>query len=215
MSVTTYTLLRAQLKRWTRRNDIDDIFDTAIELVENEIYAGKHPLRVQELITSESQTCTIGVRKLAIPTSCLGIIKAEIDGKTLGFISVSDMPSTVLSGAPTRYTIDNVVRLDALPESASVVTFTYFKRPAKLTEALGTNTLLQNYPNMYFYGLQAAIFDYAGEPDIAQLKKAQFDAEIAGANHKFAESSFGPNLKMAGTDFAGGYRWPQITMRGR
>ena len=47
MSVQTYNELRAQLKRWTRRQDIDDIFDTAIELVENEIYAGKSPLRVK------------------------------------------------------------------------------------------------------------------------------------------------------------------------
>lgn len=217
MSVQTYNELRAQLKRWTRRQDIDDIFDTAIELVENEIYTGKSPLRVTELIATATDDCVIDDRTMPIPSGFIEMIKIEIEADAthtypLEFINVSDMPTVVDSLRPRRYTLTDTLIFDTSPDDDYTVNFTYFKRFDKLTETNSTNTLLQNYPNLYFFGLQAVIFDYAGEPDLAQIKKAQFDADISGANHKFKTGSFGPNLKMAGKQFEGGYRLP-TTMR--
>jgi len=219
MSVQTYGELRAQLKRWTRRTDIDDIFDTMIELVENEIYVGKSPLRVLDMITNTTSNCVVNDRTMALPSGFLEMVSIEIEADAnstypLEFVSISDSPTTVYPNRPRRYTITDELIFDALPNSTYQVNFAYFKRFSKLTETNNTNVLLQNYPNLYFFGLQAAIFDYAGEPDLAQVKKAQFDADISGANHKFKTGSFGPDLRMSGRMFAGGCRLP-TTMRAR
>ena len=217
MSITTYTTLRQQLKRFTRRTDIDDVFDTMIELVENDIYAGKSPLRVMELVATATDDCALSDRTIPLPASYLEMIKVEIkntftstDIIEMKSISIDEMPSTVSSGKPYQYAVrDNKLLLDALPDTNYWLDFTYFKRLPKLTEAAPTNDILTYYPRLYFYGLQAAIYDYAGEIELAREKTMLFQADIAGANHKFKTGSFGPSLKMAGSSFAGGMRWPR------
>lgn len=204
MSVMSYNELRAQLKRFTRRNDIDDVFDTMVEMVENEIYAGKTPLRVIEMVTTARDDCAFDDRTMPLPDYYLEMIKVEAElnadyTQELRSMSVDSMPSNVLAGFPMAYCIrDSKLVFDALPDTNYWINFTYFRRLAKLTEAAPTNTILTNYPKIYFYGLQAEIFDYAGEPDIAQAKRQAFYADIAGANHRYNMAAFGASVKLAG-----------------
>jgi hypothetical protein len=215
MSVTTYTTLRQQLKRFTRRTDIDDVFDTMVELVENDIYAGKSPLRVMELVATATDDCAIDDRTMPLPDSYLEMIKVEVKNTStsteiveMAALSIDTMPSNVSGGKPYRFCVrDGKVVFDAIPDTNYWIDFTYFKRLPKLTEAAPTNALLTNYPRLYFYGLQAVIYDFAGEIEMAREKNMLFQADIAGANHKYKTGSFGPSLKMAGSSFAGGARW--------
>lgn len=215
MSIATYTELRSQLKAWTRETDIDAVFDSMIELVEAQIYSGKQPLRVLEMVATAQDDFPISDRTMPLPDYYLEMIKCELkDEWELMFIPVQDMPVDAPDGKPTRYTITDKIKVDSVPDTNYFLYFTYFKKFPKLTEALGTNTILTNYPQIYFSGLKAQIYDYAGEPELAALHRAEFDALIAGANHKYKTGSFGSNLRMSGTFFRGGYH-PPVTMKAR
>lgn len=204
MTIASYTDLRQQLKRFTRRTDIDDVFDTMIELVENDIYTGRNPLRVAEMVATEADACIIDDRTIDLRSGYLEMIRLVVDNTDLQFTDISDMPIEIYAGKPYRFTITSQILLDAIPKSTYAIEHLFFKRPAKLET---TNSILSAYPNIYFYGLQAAIYDYAGEIDLSDVSRRRFNDEISGANQKFKQASFGPNPSMGGRYFNASIRW--------
>lgn len=199
MSVKTYNELREQVKRWTRRTDIDDIFDTIIEGIESDLYPR---LRVQQLIVNNTATCVVGDRTLILPASVLEFITVNIvvgaNTYRLNYVAPGEMQPTARDGMPTAYTVTDEIIFDARPDQAYQVAYCFFQQPAKLTASVNSNVITNNYPDIFFHGARWLVHDYASEPDLAMMYRAQYDKAVTQANRKYIMSCVGPNPSFAG-----------------
>lgn len=214
MSAKTYNELRNAVKRFSRVTSIDEDFDTIIELAEDEIYKN---LRVREMIATYSASLVVGDRTLALPARFLEAIPFGTNTVTNGVqwpieYAIDAVDNRDISGRPRQFCVTSEIEFDVKPDFAYSFEMQHFARPAKLTEATGTNSILTAYPDIYFYGLMWQVREYSVEIELAEREKAKLDLAIGSANQKFTNSQFGPSPRLAGVQH-GSYR--TVTMRGR
>jgi len=214
MSLATYSELRYSVKKFTRREDIDLIFDSMIETVEDYFYP---KLRVREMIFTYSAPLVIGDRTLALPPrfeealpyGCRTVTNGERYPIEYRLNAVDDRN---LSGRPQQFRVTTELEFDVKPDIAYSFEMEHFARLTKLTEAAGANAILSAYPSIYFYGLLWLTREYAVEPELAERELKKFDMAIGSANSKFKKSQFGPSPQFAGVQRQYSR---SLTMRGR
>lgn len=198
MSAKTYNELRDAVKKYSRRNDIDLIFDTMIELAEDYLYP---KLRVREMYDTYSTVCVVGDRTLPLPANFEEAVKAWTVTNSVRYpveYSLDAIDNRNLTGRPRQFVVNDEIEFDVKPDSAYVFQMDHFARPAKLTEALVTNSVLTNYPSIYFYGVMWQVREYSVELELADREFQKFKGAIGKANERFTSSQFGPAPKFAG-----------------
>lgn len=204
MSATTYNELRNAVKQFTRRNDIDLVFDTMIELAENYIYP---KLRVREMFTTHAVVLTAGIRETNLPANFLEAVPKGNYISILGTrypveYRIDAVNKHFTTGVPSQFKIADTIEFDVAPDDTYAFFLEHFARPAKLTEALGTNAILTAYPDIYFYAVMWQVREYSVELELADREKGKLDMAIADANHRFKTSQFGPEPRFLGTQFS-------------
>lgn len=214
MSLATYNELRFAVKKFTRREDIDLIFDSMIETVEDYVYPR---LRVREMIATYTAPLTVGDCTLelplrfeeALPNGCRTVTNGQRYPIAYSLDAVDDRD---LTGRPQQFRVTTELEFDVKPDIAYTFEMEHFARPVKLSELGGTNAIMTAYPSIYFYGVLWQTREYAVETDLADREKSKLDIAIGSANSKFKKSQFGPSPKFIGVQRQYSR---SLTMRGR
>lgn len=171
MALNTFSGLKTAVANWTHRDDLTDIAPDFITLVENRI---NRSLRVsqQEEIALLTVDSTAGYTYgfAALPTDFLAVRTVYVESSPvheLTYISPNEMDRLAQTGDPImRYTIArDQIRVDGT--SSSSLYLNYYAKVAALTESNETNWLVEQYPDVYLYGVLAEAFSYCQADDQA------------------------------------------------
>lgn len=186
MSLDTYANLKSEMISFTGRDDLSSSFDTFLALGETAIYANEDkPLRLSNFNTSTTLVTVGGTNAVALPADFLELRSLKLqDGGTeceLTYNSPNAMPIGV-SGQPMFYTITGSdITFDSVPDGVYSLTLNYYAKPTGLSATNQTNTVLTNYPNIYFYAVMFSVYDYTTELDLAEGYRSKMIRAIKGA----------------------------------
>mgnify|MGYP003624941252 CR=1 FL=1 len=185
MAFDNFDNLKASLISWSRRADMSTFIGDAVTICESHIYTGAGGLRTRAMETEVIQV--VNTKSIAFPSSCLEIrnISIEIDGSYCRMIkgtiqTTPDNPD--ITGAPSTYAITSLIEFNVLPDKDYNVKIEYYQRPAPLSDDEPTNSTLDSYPTVYFYGSMAAVYEYAGELEMITYWGNMFKAAVHDAN---------------------------------
>lgn len=164
MALANLTELQASLAGWLHRSDVnttatgagvDNIVDDWIALFEAEANA---TLRLRVMESQEALVTVAGSRYVALPATYLEPIELRIlwqSGITpqiLRYVPAEQLDQSPVTSRPINWAIDGTnIAFDCVADAAYPLGFRMLKRFG-LTDALPTNWLLTNYPNVYLYG---------------------------------------------------------------
>lgn len=151
MPFTDYTTLQAAIASELERDDLTTDIADFIRLAESRI---RRDIRVRELIQRDS--ITINARQISLPAKFLEAIELRIlnDPVTvLEYLNLHEMTRVRTSGTgtPRSFTVHAEIEFDKTPDSSMSGEIIFYEQVDAL-ETTATNTLLTNYPDLYFYG---------------------------------------------------------------
>lgn len=184
MALDNYANLRQAIKKWTARDDADDITADCIMEAEQEIFYGQSPLRTHEMITTASITTALKV--IPYPANMLSIISVEIliDGTYFKLKALPEglSPSSDDTGTPGYYTMRSGIELDITPDKSYTFKIVHYARPNPLSDDNPTNFVLTKYPLIYKFGAMASVYMFAREEELANIYALRMRNVIALAN---------------------------------
>lgn len=151
MPFTNYTELQAVIADELERDDLTTAIPDFIRLAESRI---RRDIRVRELLQRDS--ITINARQISLPDNFLEAIELRIlnDPVTvLEYLNLHEMTRfrTSGTGTPSRFTVHTEIEFDKPPDESMSGEIIFYEQVAAL-ETTATNTILTNYPDLYFYG---------------------------------------------------------------
>lgn len=202
MALDNYSNLKAAVRRWTHRTDLDAVMDDIIDLCESEIYFGEEPLKLRLMEARATASLDTSSRFLALPDDFISVRRLKIDLTNGDYTLQYRTPDQLtyeqvdVTGKPQRFTVTTQLEFDRVPDDDYTAEIQYYKKLGALSSAAPTNTLLTNYPNIYLYGCLSAAFVFASEEDKATYWKGAFQQAIRGANMVDQNSAYGPAPQM-------------------
>ncbi|MCH9712622.1 MAG: hypothetical protein K0U20_08380 [Proteobacteria bacterium] len=187
MSLSTYDDLVKAIASWGIRDDLNTEIPDFILIAETEMYNNeRQPLKVRDMETITTTT-TEASRYIDLPDRYESMlsIKLIVDSgsqdvtyKTPGSISVKNY-----TGRPAFYTIiGDQIEFDRVPDQTYTVELVTYVRPLGLSDTNQTNSILENFPNIYLFGALGELFTRSQEDAQAQKYNLRFMNAIKGAN---------------------------------
>ena len=196
MALNNYANLKAAIKSWSKREDVDDKLDDFIDICETEIYENTvEPLRIRSMVTTTTGATSASVRTQALPTGFLDPRRFDLTISTqrtpIDYVTPSAQVIRTGTGIPSNYTITDQIEYDTIPDAAYVTNIVHYAKLTALSASNTTNDILTNHSNIYLYGSLAILFQWAEDDEQAAKYKALFMAAINGANASDDEGSRG------------------------
>ncbi len=181
MAITTYSELQTSIAGWSHRTDLTSAIPDFIKLAESKINAILQS-RLQEVDTE--LVATIGSRYIPLPSDFyerrfLWITEWEPrDEVVFKLPEQLILGSSISTGSPEHYTIDGAnIAFDYVADRAYTFTFRYTK-PIILSDAMPTNWLLDQHPDLYLYGSMVQLCLYTKNMKELQIWKPLYEESL-------------------------------------
>ena len=152
MSIATYTDLRASIKSWLRRSDLDSIIPDFVALCEADLNSR---LRLPNM--ENRATASVSGEYASLPTGFLEMRNIQLNTNPvtpLSYLSPQDIDRAYggQSGKPLFYAIvGNELQFAPVPDGTYTSEMDYYAQIDALSTA-ETNWLLTKAPDVYLYG---------------------------------------------------------------
>jgi len=196
MALVNYSDLKASVKKWSKRDDVDALLDDFIDICETEIYENTvEPLRLRSMIVTETSATSTSVRTQSLPTGFLEVRRTDLTIGTvrtpIDYVTPSAQVIRTGTAVPANYTITDQIEYDIIPDVAYVTNIVHYAKLTALSSSNTTNDIITNHSNIYLYGTLAILYQYAEDDEQAAQYKALFIAAINGANTSDDEGNRG------------------------
>ena len=155
MSITTYAELQTTIAGYLARSDLTTQIPDFIRLAEVRL---RRDLRIRQMLTSTTLTCTSGTATVTIPSDFLEIKDFVVTGnpvRPLNYESPSLFSRNSRSmdaGKPLDYTVlATTFKLAPIPDSNYSLSLVYSAAPAYLSDTNTSNTFLTVCPDLLLY----------------------------------------------------------------
>lgn len=211
MALANYSDLTGAVITWSRRNDIAEIIDDAIDLCEAEMYSsgpnGEPGLELRDMEARATATMdsTTPDRFMALPTGFLKMrrLKLVISGtipnritRELDFKLPNTLEYVPGQGIPSAFTVTEQLEFDINPDDDYVLEMQYWKTLSALTSST-TNSIMTRFPQIYLQGTLWAVFDSVRNEELAQYRYGKFRQAIAAANLQDKKGRYSPTPRMS------------------
>ena len=156
MSITTYAELQTVIAGYLARSDLTTQIPDFIRLAEVRL---RRDLRIRQMLTSVTLTCTSGTATVTIPSDFLEVKDFVVTGnpvRPLNYESPSLFSRNSRSmdaGKPLDYTVlATTFKLAPIPDSNYTLSLVYSAAPTFLSDANTSNTFLTVCPDLLLYG---------------------------------------------------------------
>ena len=156
MSFTTYAELQTTIAEYLARSDLTTQIPDFIRLAEVRL---RRDLRIRQMLTSTSLTCTSGTATVTIPSDFLEVKDFVVTGnpvRPLNYESPSLFSRNSRSmdaGKPLDYTVlASTFKLAPIPDSNYTLSLVYSAAPPFLSTSNTSNTFLTVCPDLLLYG---------------------------------------------------------------
>lgn len=197
MALSNYTELKASVASYLNRDDLTSTIPDFITLTENRL---NRELRVRANMTRAETTTTAGTAFYDYPSDLIELRNITYERSdssiTLSYLSpesVSREYGAVSSGSPRAYTnLGKLLKLAPTPDGAYVININYFGKLNALSDSVGSNNILAEFPDLYLFGAclegaiflndteQATRFNAIFEKALSEVKEAENAARYSG-----------------------------------
>ena len=155
MSMTTYAELQTTIAGYLARSDLTTQIPDFIRLAEVRL---RRDLRIRQMLTSTTITCTSGTATVSIPSDFLQVSDFVVNVNPVQPLTYQS-PSlfsrnsrTTDVGKPLNYTVlASTFKLAPVPDTGYTLTLTYSAAPAFLSDTNTSNTFLTVCPDLLLY----------------------------------------------------------------
>jgi hypothetical protein len=155
MSFTTYAELQTTIAGYLARSDLTTQIPDFIRLAETRL---RRDLRIRQMLTSTTLTCTSGTATVNIPSNFLQVSDFVVAGNPVQPLSYespalfSRNSRTMDAGKPKTYTVlSSTFQLAPIPDSGYSLTLIYSAAPDFLSTSNTSNTFLTVCPDLLLY----------------------------------------------------------------
>ena len=155
MSFTTYAELQTTIAEYLARSDLTTQIPDFIRLAEVRL---RRDLRIRQMLTSTTLTCTSGTATVTIPSDFLEVKDFVVTGnpvRPLNYESPSLFSRNSRSmdaGKPLDYTVlATTFKLAPIPDSNYTLSLVYSAAPTFLSDANTSNAFLVTCPDLLLY----------------------------------------------------------------
>jgi hypothetical protein len=155
MSFTTYAELQTSIAGYLARSDLTTQIPDFIRLAETRL---RRDLRIRQMLTSTTITCTSGTATVSIPSNFLQVSDFVVAGNPVQPLAYespalfSRNSRTMDAGKPKTYTVlASTFKLAPIPDSALTLTLIYSAAPDFLSTSNTSNTFLTVCPDLLLY----------------------------------------------------------------
>lgn len=184
MSISTYADLQTTIAGYLARSDLTTQIPDFIRLAEVRL---RRDLRIRQMLTSTTITCTAGTATVSIPSNFLQVSDFVVAGNPVQPLSYespalfSRNSRTSDSGKPKTYTVlASTFQLAPIPDSALTLTLIYSAAPDFLSNTNTTNTFLTVCPDLLLYASLLEAEPYLMNDARINTWGTMFDRAMAG-----------------------------------
>lgn len=174
-----YDSLSAFIQDWMNRNDLEGSVESMVALTEARMRRELQPLFSE---TSASVTASSGVA--ALPSDCDTVRSVFYGSLPLREVSPDAGRDYVEGDSPAAYSLE-AGGIYLWPANDVTVTVLYQPKLQRLSSAAPTNTLLDEHPDLYFYGAMMFAEGYVANDPRAALFKQLWDEALDSAKRFF------------------------------
>lgn len=155
MSFSTYAELQTTIAGYLARSDLTTQIPDFIRLAEVRL---RRDLRIRQMLTSATLTCTAGTATVSIPSDFLEVKDFVVTGNPVMPLNY-ESPSlfsrnsrSMDAGKPLDYTVlAGTFKLAPIPDSAYTLSLVYSAAPPYLSDSNTSNTFLTICPDLLLY----------------------------------------------------------------
>ena len=187
MALDNYANLKAEIIKFSGRDDLSDRVDTFIVLAESQMYNNPFKtLLLDDFETTSTLQTIAGTNAVAVPSTYIGQRTLTINSGgsecELTFHTPSALPKFAGSGSPRSFTIEGTsIVFDITPDGVYDLEFVYFAKPLPLDSTNNVNSVLTKYPDIYLWGALSNVYKFTSEPEDAASHYKDFIQAIRGA----------------------------------
>lgn len=156
MNFATYADLKASIADELNRDDLSSAIGGFIRLMESQT---ERQLRTRDMIAL-NQSFTIANEFEPIPADMLEVRSIVLNTDQvieLEYLTASDLSefkrSELNIGRPSKFSVvGSNFQFARVPDTSYTATIIYFQKIPKLSDTTTSNWLLENHPDIYFYG---------------------------------------------------------------
>lgn len=204
--ISNHTSLRTAIagnagESWSHRGDVLSVFDTFLQLTEQEIYTGdesRSGLRIRDMETTDTATLSTSVRTLALPSNFLEFRKLNLEYSgtiypPLKYRTPHELRVYDSAGHPCFYTITSQIEFDRVADVAYTLNRVYYAKLTAISESNATNAILTRFPSIYLYGCLAHLHKWTKNIEKALSYHELFMDAIQMANAQEQWGNIGPS----------------------
>lgn len=197
MAITNIGTLQTAAESWTERTLDDSLFLEWANAVADKLNRGVMapdnrnwlvpPVRIPSMLTSTTLATTSG--QATVPAAVLEYERIWINNNDGSGIDLLYMPlgqfrthpDSVLSGTPTKYTIDGSTLFIA-PTTDQTLQVSYWGALGGFDEDSDTDAVLTAHPGVYLSGVLAEFYRWNRDPDGMAMETLEFASKARGIN---------------------------------
>ena len=189
---TTWTELKAAVKDWTNRDDLDAAIPGFIALAERGFQRG--------VFTPDRETETVleAAAEVALPADLWQIRAAYVDADpkvTLEPMSLSELRiahASAATGRPSHYALlGGTMLLGPAPDAAYDIKLAYVRTIPPLGEDCPSNWLLEAHPDLYVAGALVEAHAWTRDAEGLAIWKVRLDEKIETVNRAGRRRAYG------------------------
>lgn len=197
-----YSDLKTAVINYTRRDDIEDVFDTFLDVVNPVII---NSVKFAASSVQGSEVLPAGTQTFSLPARLLGVREINLYIEEDTRVKLTQVPPQAqrlrdTSGVPDTYAfvstyvaettspasdyeiLGPTARFSCPTDAEYTLHYTYIDEPAPLSADVISNPILAKYPTIYFYALLWQVYDYGMEEEKATYHRNQMFAAIDTMN---------------------------------
>ncbi len=198
-----YGDIKALVKFWVHRTDLDSVMDQFFELSRERI---SKEARLLVMETDLHIDFTGDPEPLPADFVAFRSVRANVTGGIRPLQVATKQQLDIRgnqnrgSGGPTVYALNNN-KLEVQPGAdGSSIDATYYARPKVLVNDNDTNPVLENWPSLYLYAAQIYIHNSLQDTESEQVAQANFQTELDAANESDDDARYsGDSPTMTGS----------------
>lgn len=195
MAITTIGTLQTAAESWTERTLDDSLFLEWANAVADKLNNGVMgpdgrwlipPVRIKSMLSATTLATSGG--EAAIPSTVLEYERIWLDSSDgapeLLYYPLRQFrshPDAVLSGTPTKYTIDGSTLFIA-PTTDQTLQVSQYAKLGSFTGDASTDAVLTNHGAVYLSGVLCEYYRWARDPDGLAMETMEFAAKVKGLN---------------------------------
>lgn len=174
MALDSYAGLKEEIADWLARPDLAAKIATFIALFEADLRPKVSALEqiATTVITTTPGTATVSLPATAKGVSALAHVRVGMPKMTQRSpLALLEGPRANISGAPCEFSWEgaNTVRLAPVPDGAYELRAIYRENFVPLSDAVTSNWVLEEFPNLYLYGSLGHAKTYMQDAQIAEI----------------------------------------------